>query len=553
MNRRYRQLRRYRDIAETFLRQGFGYFLEQLDLYHLIPFSRRVLPLDEGDKGGSRGARLRTALEQLGPVFVKLGQVLSTRPDMIPADVVEELALLQDRVEPIPFPDIRAAVEEELGMTLEEAYASFDLQPVAAASIGQVHRATLHDGTEVAVKVRRPDIEAVVGMDLEILYSLAGLVEERLHPEHIRPRELVEEFARSLRGEMNYLLEARNQDRFRRQMANDPYIHIPAVFWTHTTERVLTMEFVHGVKVNDLEGIDRLGVDRAAVAERGARSFLEQVLIHGFFHGDPHPGNVFVREDGTLSFLDFGLVGRLDDELLQQIADLFLAMIARDAERVVNVLIRIGVAERTVDRRVLTADMEALIDRYYGKSLRQIEVGRIISESFELARRHRVRLPTDFVLLGKALLTMESTGKQLYPDFNVLTLAEPFAQELVLRRWSPAAVSRRVSREVLDLAEVIIGMPRKMDGMMDHVRAGQLEIKFRHQGLENLIHRLDIVGNRLAAGIIIAALVIGSSLVMQTGRGPFLWGFPLLGIAGFAVAGLIGMWLVFSILRSGRI
>jgi len=283
MNRRYRQLRRYRDIAEAFLRQGFGYFLEQLDLHHLIPFSRRLLAKDEGEKTASRGARLRKALEELGPVFVKLGQVLSTRPDMIPADVVEELSLLQDRVEQVPFPDIRAVVEEELGMTLEEAYRSFEPEPVAAASIGQVHRAVLHDGTEVAVKVRRPDIEAVVDTDLEILYSLASLVEERLQPEHIRPREVVEEFARSLRGEMNYLVEARNQERFRRQLAHDPYIHIPAVYWTHTTERVLTMEFVRGVKVNDLEGIDRLGVDqlsRGAARLQAAQDEIREADSH---------------------------------------------------------------------------------------------------------------------------------------------------------------------------------------------------------------------------------------------------------------------------------
>ena len=306
--------------------------------------------------------------------------------------------------------------------------------------------------------------------------------------------------------------------------------------------------------MNDLEGIDRLGVDRAAVAERGARSFLEQVLIHGFFHGDPTRATCSSGKTAPSSFLDFGLVGRLDDELLRQIADLFLAIIARDAERVVNVLIRIGVAERTVDRRVLTADMEAP----HRPVLRQV------AAADRSGAHHCRKLRAGPAPPGAAADGLRTAGQSPPHDGEHRQTAVPgFQRAHAWRSLSPRSsfsgagarptVSRRVSREVLDMAEVIIGMPRKMDGMMDHVRAGQLEIKFRHQGLENLIHRLDIVGNRLAAGIIIAALVIGSSLVMQTGRGPFLWGFPLLGIAGFAVAGLIGMWLVFSILRSGRI
>lgn len=553
LNRRYRQLRRYRQIAEVFLRHGFGYLIEQLDLSHIIPLRRRVLPVEEESRLGSPGVRLRRALEELGPTFVKLGQLLSTRRDLVPPDIASELSLLQDRVETVPFDQIRLRVEEQLGQPLEKCFRVFDAEPVAAASIGQVHRAERFDGVEVAVKVRRPGIEEVVEVDLDILHDLAAMVEERFHPEMIRPRELVEEFARTLRMEMDYVREGRHMERFRRMFADEPRIHIPQVFWDQTTEQVLTMEFVRGVKITDLEALDRMGVDRAELANLGAWAFLYQVMFHGIFHGDPHPGNMFVEPGGTLAVLDFGQVGRLDEELMAALADLFMAIINRDSERIVQTLIRIGVTEGEVDRRRFKADMEALIDRYYGLTLRDLEVGPILSEALEIARRHRVRLPSDFALLGKAVLTVEGTGKLLYPDFNVLTIGEPFARELVARRWSPEAVVRRAARDLYQYGEMLAGIPDRLDKVLAAAQAGQLEIRYRHQGLEKLIHRIDVVGNRIAAGIVIASLVIGSSLIIQTGRGPLLWGVPMLGLLGFGCAALFGIWLVISILRSGRI
>ncbi|HEY8531681.1 MAG TPA: AarF/UbiB family protein, partial [Limnochorda sp.] len=394
VNRRYRQLRRYREIVEVFLRHGFGYLIEQLDLHHILPLRRRVLPVERPQRPTSRGARLRQALEELGPTFVKLGQLLSTRADIVPRDILAELEHLQDDVSEVPFPQIRQQLEAELGRPLSEAFREFDPAPLAAASIGQVHRAVLHSGEEVAVKVQRPGIEEIIAVDLEILQSLAGLVEERFQPDFVRPRELVDQFARTLRAEMDYELEARNMEGFRRRFQHAPKIRVPRVYWDLTTHRVLTMDFVRGVKISDIQELDRLGVDRRELAVRGARVFLEQVLIHGVFHGDPHPGNLFVEADGTLAVVDFGMVGRLDEEALANIADLFIGVMNRDADRLVQALIRIGAVEGTVNRRGLKMDMEDLIDRHYGKPLHKLEVGQIISEAFELTRRHRIRMPS---------------------------------------------------------------------------------------------------------------------------------------------------------------
>ena len=547
--RRYRHLRRYRQIVEVLLRYGFDYVLAQLDLQHLIPFRRRLMPPAPPEQ--TRGARLRSALETLGPTFIKLGQILSTRPDIVPEDIAAELSLLQDHVPPVDVQAIIREVERELGRPLEEAFALFETEPLAAASIGQVHRAVLRDGAHVVVKVRRPGIEEVIATDLEILASLAELIEERLRPERFSPREFVAEFSRVLRREMDYHLEAGNIERFRRAWADERRVRIPKVYWELTTSRVLVMEYLQGVKVDDREGLERVGLDPREVARLGAEVFLRMVLVDGVFHGDPHPGNFLVMDDGALGIIDFGIVGRLDQETMNAVVDLFVGVTRRDTDRVVRGLVQLGALGDDVDLRPVRRDLEDLIDRHHGKSLKQLEFGPLMQEVLQVAHRHRLRLPSDLLLLGKALVTIEGVGKSLDPEFNALEIAKPWAKELIRRQLDPSEVARRAVAEGMEYLQLLGRLPGKMDRSLTRLLRGELQVRFLHEGLDRTVQRLERTSNRVAMAIVLAALIIGSGIVLQA-QGPIWWGVPAVGVIGFVLAAFIGLGLVIGILRSGR-
>lgn len=552
VNRRYQHLKRYHQIAETFLRHGFGYLIEQMDLYHLLPLRRRVFKLERESPPIPRGRRLRLALEELGPTFIKLGQLLSTRPDLFSADIIAELEKLQDDVPEMPFATVRRIIEEEMDCPLGEAFDWVDEVPMAAASIGQVHRAAVN-GEQVVIKVMRPGIHQIVETDLEIMYGLARMARDRYKTDFFDPVELVGEFARVMRRELDYTVEARNISRFRDNFASDPRIHIPRVYWDHTTSRLLTMEFIQGTKVNQKQELLRRGIDVAEIARRGARCFMQQIMIHGFFHGDPHPGNILIEDDGTIAFIDFGMVGRLDEEIMNDLAELFIAVIRQNVSGIVEGLRAIGMFSSTVNENELKNDIKEIIDRHYGRALKNIKIGNIISDILRLTHKHCIRMPVDFVLLGKALLTVEGIARELDPDFNVIEIAEPFARELLRRQYRPDRLLQRAAGEGKEYAALLLGLPAKLDTTLDRINQNELQVSFKHQGLEKLIIRLDIASNRLAFALIIAALVIGSSLIVQTNKGPALLGFPMIGVIGFIVAAVFGIWLVISILRSGRL
>lgn len=549
---RLRYLRRYRQIGEALLKHGFGLFIDQLDLRHLLPFRRRLLRRGDGAAPLTVSVRLRLVCEELGPTFVKLGQLLSTRADLIPADVAEELSKLQDEVPPFPAEEAIRVVEKELDRPLDALFASFERSPLAAASISQVHRAVLHTGEQVAVKIRRPGIERQIETDIEILLGLAELAKERLRPDLLDPVGVVEEFARTIRRELDFRIEARHIQRFRENFSTWEQVHIPAVHWRFTTERLLVTEYVEGVKVTDAAALEAWGIDPAEVAKRGAEAFLKQVMLDGTFHGDPHPGNVLAMPDGRLAFLDFGVVGQLDERAMEALADMFIGVVRLDAGRVVGALRRLGLVDERADLRGLKGELNDLVERHYGRPLKEMELGPILAEIFRIVNKHRIRLPLDFALLGKAIVTMEGIGKQLDPDFNALEIAEPFVKSLVRRRLDPQRIARQAMKDGREYFETLGRIPLALDRALSSLNRGELEIVFTHNGLERFINKLDVVSNRVSLAVVIASLIVGSSLVVQTRGGPEMFGLPLFGVLGYIVAGVFGILLIISILRSGR-
>lgn len=549
--RRYRHFRRYRKIAEVLLRHGFGFFVEQLDLAYAARWRRRLSSAQE-HVPATRGERLRFAMEELGPTFVKLGQLLSSRPDVVPADIATALTQLQDHVPPVPFLRIRTAVEAELGVSLEEAFAHFDVEPVAAASIGQVHKAILHDGTAVAVKVLRPGIEKIVETDLEILADLARIAEERLPTEGFSPRGVVDEFRRVLRREMDFRLEGTACERFRDMFSEDDRIVIPKVFWQWTTERVLVMEYISGMKVTDVDKLHAAGVDPADIARLGAEIFLQQVLIHGVFHGDPHPGNLFVVEGGRLAVLDYGVIGRLDERLMRALSELFLGIVRRDTARVLRGLSRTGALDGVTNDTELHSDVDDLLDRFYGRRLKDVELSAIVQELMHLVHRHRLTMPTDLLLLSKALVTVEGLGKTLDPEFNALEIAEPFGRELMQHRFNPQAALRRTTKEGLAYLDLLQGLPPKLDTALTMLNRGEAGLKLTVEGLDQAVRRLERTGNRIAASVLLGVIAIGTFNILRNPFGPMLWGWPVFGLVGVATIVIMGAGLSFSVLRSGR-
>jgi ubiquinone biosynthesis protein len=550
--RTYRNLDRYRQILTILFKYGFDSLLNRLNLGSYFESGMQMISRKRRERveGLNDFERLRMACEELGPTFVKMGQILSTRSDLIPAELVRELTKLQDDVPPFPFAQVREIVEQELGAPLDVLFGHFDEKPLAAASIGQVHRARLVTGEEVIVKVQRPGIRKTIEVDLEILFHLATLMEKNIEEAEIyRPTRIVDEFARSIEKEINYKIEAQQAERFARQFAGAEAIYVPRIFHDTTTSRILTMEYVNGVKASDLDLLERSGLDRKLIAARGADVTFEQIFRHGFFHADPHPGNICILPGNVICYLDFGMMGYIDRRSMETFADIIIGYVRRDVAAIADAVMRIVEWDDPPDRRALEGDIASFVDLYLYKPLKDMHMGEILQEFLDLFARHRLRLPPDIFFMIKAMTELEGLGLMLDPDFNMVEKVEPFIRDLQMQRIHP----KKLMGDLLASSTLLKDVPFELYDLFRQLKSGKARIGVDHLGLEALIFGIERASNRVSFALIIAALLVGSSLIMMTCAGPTLFDFPLLGLLGYAIAGVLGVWLLMWIRRSGRL
>lgn len=547
--KRIRQLQRYREITSALARSGFGYFIHS-NSNEASNFANIKLNVQEA------GKQIRLLLEELGTTFIKLGQLASTRPDLVPPIISIELAKLQDNVPPFSYSEAAAVLEEELGAPVQQLFRTFDPVPMASASIGQVHRAVLPDGTEVAIKVQRPRLTALVETDLEILSDLARLADRHGNwSGSYRLVEIVEELGKGLLAELDYGVEASHLERFARMSTEMKHVRIPAVYREYSTKKVLTMEYIHGIRLSDSAQLKENGIDPSLVAERLANIIFHQILVHGVFHADPHPGNIMVLPGARIALLDFGMVGRLSPHTQKHFASFIIALRNKSSKGVMRAIDQMGMIPENVDRLKLYADVDEMREKYYKVPLKEVRLGEMINDLFGVAFKHHIRIPSELTMVGKSILTTEGVVAELDPEFSVFDVAEPIGKKLYLERLSPWSFLKNGLEDIPEYLHMAGEIPVTLNHLSSLLRKGKVQVEIVSPQLEQLIKKLDRISNQMSFSIVLLALslvllglIIGTSI---SGAQTMLWRFPIVEI-GAAVALLMFAWLIYAIFRSGR-
>jgi ubiquinone biosynthesis protein len=542
-----RQLNRARHIGAVLVRHGLAELASRLGLEGRLRFGRRARP-DAAMR--SDPERLVKAFEELGPTFIKLGQLLSTRPDLLPPDYLKAFSRLQDDVPRLTFEQVERVIETETCKLPDDIFAEFDREPVGAASLAQVHRAKLATGEQVAVKVQRPGVAEVVEGDLAILESVARFIDRR-QPDlaFYDPVGVVAELSRSLRRELDFVHEGQNADICRRNFAEDRTVAIPRVYWDYSTRRLLVLEFLTGVKVTDPEGLKQAGIDRAELARRGTRAYMRMVFEHGFFQPDPHPGNLVVVPDCRVGILDYGMFSRIDDETRDLLVDMLVASYRQDGSRLTRLVLKAGSKSALIDESALRADIQDLLDRYYGASLRDLSLGKVMRELLAVSRRHRIAVPAGLSMLMRGIATVEGLGLLIDPEFNFIEEMKPFLARVARRRFGPLGWLRDLRRHEADFESLARDLPADLRQISEWLKKGEIKLQIDHEELRQIVRNLSRSNNQLAAAIVLAAIIVGASLLVVAAPTALKSLVPAIGVAAFVAAAAIGVYLLLAVLR----
>lgn len=550
-----RDIGRLHEIASVMIRYGFGDVVNRLGMGRVLEQAGKVLRWKDAEKMARMESpeRVRRAFEELGPTFIKLGQVLASRVDLFAPEWIEEFEKLQDQVPPRPFDELRTQIQEDLGDAPENIFQGLDTTALAAGSIAQVHRARLETGEEVILKIRYPGIRPTIEADLRLLSRLAEITEKEV-PEWRRyhPKDVLQQVTMSLRRELDLASECRYAERLAESFREDPTITLPKVYWQWTSERLNVQEYIDGIAGKDLEAIEAAGLDRKLLAVRGANAVLKMVLEDGFYHADPHPGNLFFLSDNRIVFIDTGMVGRLSAMRQQQVIDLIRGLVARDTALVIDVLIGWTGDENLDNSEKLAIEIDSFLDSYHGLALRDLNIAAMLTDITVIMRDNELVLPPDLALLFKVFITLDGLGRLLDPGFNMVSETEPFLTRAMLARYHPDALAKKGWKHLTEFVDLLSSLPRDLRRLLQSVRRGALEMNVDITRLDQFGHELDRAASRLTVGLITAALIIGTSIVMTVEGGPTMFGLPLLGLLGFVSAGIGGVWLLISIWRSGR-
>ena len=551
-----RHLTRYQEILRVFVKYGFWDVITKIKIGLIPDMAKKILPQIEkkGFANLEKSVRLRMAFEELGTTFIKLGQMLSVRPDLIPPEIAQEFSKLQDDVAAEPFEKVELTFVQEYNKSLSNLFSEFDKTPVAAASMAQVYKAKLKSGEIVAIKILRSNLKQKIATDIDILSNLAQLLVKHIPESKLYdPVGIVKEFDKTIRKEQNLMLEGRNIDTFRGYAKDDPTLKIPIVYWEYTTEKILVTEFIDGIKISEINTMDEKGIDRKEVAKNGASTLLKQIFEYGYFHADPHPGNLFVLPGNIIVPIDFGMMGRLDEEMKKDLLDILRGLVDKDAYRITRVLLKIGLLEDQVNSRALERDILDFIDRYHGIPLNQLDAAIPLNEFMELIQEYQIKLPADLVMMGKALVMSEATGVRLYPEFNLFELLIPYARRAFFDSLNPLNHYKKIFNILEQSSDLLRGLPEDLQSLLMKIKNDKMILNLEHKGLDNFTKEIDRSSNRISFALVIAALIIGSSFVIQIDKGPMLFDYPALGVIGYVLASVLGVWLLIGILKSGKL
>ncbi len=546
---------RYEKVFAVLLKYGFEDILAHPPFNRFLPRFDKYLPIREGKLVSelTRYQRIRMVCEELGTTFIKFAQIAANRPDVLPEDLIAELQEFHDRVPFIPTDDIVAVIQAEFGQAPDVLFARFDREPIASASMAQVHRAKLHGGKEVVLKIRRPGIDITIEEDIHILHQLAGLMEDYF-PQYqaFQPKELVKMFERSIRKELKFSLEAANQKRFAQQFRGNDRIYVPDLYPEFCTDVIICMEYIDGYKITDLAALEQLGWSGPELALAGINLYFEQVFAHGFFHADPHPGNIFVLPGKQICFIDYGMMGSIVDSDKEMLADLLLAVSDKDVEGLKRSLLRFTPDGKVANEKDLDYDIMEFFETYSTMTLDQLEGQEVIEGLNGMFFAYKIKIPGNMLLLMKALVIIEGVGLTLDPRYNIIANIDPFVRRLLRQKYGPEKIALRIGKTLQELAQMTFNLPEDIDTILRKVKEGKLRIEFEHKGLDPMYRKMDEVSNRLAISILLASLILGSSLLILADMPPYIWNVPALGFFGFLISGLLSLRLVVSIWRHGK-